>query len=317
MTEKKKRINWRSIDIKQIEEFCQSQYQRWREYPSLRDIFYVFIDVLWPNTVSVYKRLSTWLRDKRISGDIDWRMIRDGSGRERSPGDYEYVHRLIYIENLIKALKKSPDFYRLPKWEKQSKRVIVICEKEADYPVVKAIVDELNVDVAYIRGYSGWRMLFEIAETFEKEGKDPIVICIGDFDPSGEDIVRFIKDALKTLGIWNIKIEKVIITKDQVEKLDLPHRPEDEKEILKLRRDPRFQKWPHGLYRVETASLKSRHPEEFEKTITEAILKHFDEEIYRKIEEEESEIQDTLSEAIENHRDLIEELRKKLLQDIE
>jgi hypothetical protein len=234
-------VSWEKIDPKLIINYCNQTYSRYGEYPSIRDIFYRFVDKLWPNTKSVYKSLSKWLVDMRLNRKIDWRIIRDGSGREYEKGDWTHItprqHTLLWLDLFTDIGSR----YDLPKWLNQPNKVVVACEKEGDYPIIKAILYGLNVDTFYERGYSGWRPLFEAVEKINAEGKTPIIIAIGDFDPSGEDIVRFLTKAFTQLGLQNIQVEKVVITKEQIEKFKLPHKPEDAIEIQKLQRDPRFK----------------------------------------------------------------------------
>jgi len=279
-------MNWKQIPLSKIAEYCESFRDRYGECPSVRDIFYRFVDEFWPNTKNAYKGLSKWLVRKRLEREIDWRLIRDGSGREIYEGDYVEKDPESFVKGQVSSFINSWNAYRLPVWSGQPKRVVVACEKEADYPVVNSIVGDLNVNTFYERGYSGWRPLFEIAENIEQSGKQLVIIALGDFDPSGEDIVRFLGRAMNDLKIEVIP-EKVAVTKKQIERFKLPHRPEDAKEIEKLRKDPRFRKWPWGLYRVETAALRAKAPDYFDKLLKKAVMKHFDLSIHEEVSKRE------------------------------
>lgn len=315
-------VKWREIDVKVIENYCIEYNKRYRAYPSLRDIFYRYVDELWPNTKSVYKRLSTWLRDKRLDGSIDWRVIRDGGSREYDRGDWTLTNPRQHIRMWLNLFLRIAERYSLPMWQDQPKMVFVISEKEADYPVIKFLVDDMNADTAYVRGYSGWRMIFEMVEDIKNAKRKPVVIALSDFDPSGgdevkktgKDLVSFILKAMAQLGI-EAEVEKVAITKEQIEKFDLPHRPEDVSEIAKLRRDPRFKTWPHGLYRVETAALRAREPDYFDKVIKDAVQKHFDQDIYATVEKATEDARERIDDFLEGQEDLIEEFRENLEAD--
>jgi len=305
-------VNWKTLEPSTIAQFCKQTYERYGEYPSMRDIFYHFVDKLWPNTKSVYKALSKWLVTQRLIGKVDWRIIRDGSGREYEEGDWAYRTPKKHVEAWFDLFTEIGSRYALPLWLNQPKKVIVASEKEADYPIIKSILSSLNVDTFYERGYTGWRPLFEAVEKIKTEGKKPIVIALGDFDPSGEDIIRFLKQAFVELGFKNIIIEKVVVTKDQVERFKLPHRPEDAEEIAKLQRDPRFKKWPYGLYRVETAALRDRAPDYFDNLIKESVQKYFDQEIWEKIKQKQEEERGKIAKFFEEQADLIDELRDNI-----
>jgi len=295
-------VKWKDLDSAKIERFCRDQYSRYYCYPSLRDIFYAFVDDLWPNTLSAYQSLSKWLRDLRLSGRIDWRIIRDGSGREIAKGDYNLVKPENYIEAIIKDFEEAPDNYSLPKWLDQFFEVYILCEKEADFPVTRSILSNLNVDIAYLRGYSGWRLLFEIAEKIKRSTKEPVIIALGDFDPSGEDIVRFVREALCDLTEREISFLKIAVIKEQIEKFKLPHRPEDLREMQKLERDPRFKNWPFGHYRVETATLRVREPEYFERILREMVLEYFDSKIGKNVEDLERKLKKKVRRGLDKWR---------------
>jgi len=305
-------VNWKEIDPAKVVEYCTAYYARYSAYPSVRDIFYHFIDVLWPNTKSVYKALSAWLRDQRLTEKIDWRLIRDGAKREYDEGDWSLTTPREHVEDFLNLFIDIGARYNLPMWQHQPKKVIVACEKEADYPIIQSLTRDLNVDTFYERGYSGWRPLFETAERIESEGKIPVLIVLGDFDPSGEDMVRFLKDAFDKLDVKNLEIEKVAVTKEQIETFKLPHTPEDAQEIAKLRKDSRFKKWPYGLYRVETAALRDRAPDYFDKVIQEAVLKHFNPKIHEIVKKQQEEARDRIAAFFKAQEDLIDELRENI-----
>lgn len=249
---------------------------------------------------------------QRLNGKVDWRIIRDGSGREYEEGDWIDDTPQEHVEGWLDIFVDVGRRYHKPVWLNQPKKVIVACEKEADYPIIKSILHDLHVDTFYERGYTGWRPLFEAAEKIKAEGKKPTVIALGDFDPSGEDIVRFLKQAFHDLGFKDIIVEKVVVTKEQVERFKLPHRPEDAKEIEKLQKDPRFKKWPYGLYRVETAALRDRAPDYFDSIIKEAVQKYFDQEIWEKVKTAQEKAREKISEFFDDQQDLIDELRDNI-----
>lgn len=300
------RINWKRLDPKQIEEYCKEYEKRWHDYPSVRDLFYRFVDELWANTKSAYKGLSKWLVKKRLSDEIFWGYVRDGGGRETTIGDYPFVDPDRWLKYNLEKLMETADVYHIPRWHNQEKQLVVVCEKEADFPPLKHIANSLYVPVMYTRGYSGWRPWFELVERLRENEKPTVIIAIGDFDPSGEDIVRFCEDALKTLGL-EVEVDKVVVTKEQVEKYDLPHRPEDAEEIAKIRRDPRFKTWTHGLYRVETAAFRARAPDAFQEVIENAIKKHSNDEIFEETKKLDEKLRKQLKEKLE---DLFEEIEE-------
>ena len=110
-----------------------------------------------------------------------------------------------------------------------------------------------NSDVGYIRN-----------------DKEAVILYYGDFDPSGKDIDRFIKESLEWFGL-DIEFIRIAITLEQIEEHNLPHTPDDAKEIAKMRRDPRFKKWEYGLFRVELDALMAFVPIVFENMIKDLL----------------------------------------------
>lgn len=180
-------VNWKKLDSTLVSDYCHKYYERYSNFPSLRDIFYRFVGELWPNTKSAYKGLSKWLRDERLAGKIDWQIIRDGAGRQFDDNDWTHTTARRQVEIWLNIFTRAGSRYDLPMWLDQPKKVIVLTEKEADYPIIESLVGlgRLNVDTAYARGYSGWRMLFEMAEKIKESEKQPVIIALADFDPSG------------------------------------------------------------------------------------------------------------------------------------
>lgn len=316
-------VKWSEIDPQIIANYCNQYYERYGEYPSLRDIFYRFVDELWANTKAVYKSLSRWLVTQRLNKKIDWKIIRDGAGREYDEGDWTYRTPRDHVNAWLTLFTDIGSRYDLPRWMDQPKLVAVVSEKEADYPVIKSIVSGLNVDTAYARGYSGWRMLFELAERVKQVQKQLVIIALADFDPSGgegakkggKDLVSFLLRAMTTLGVENVEVEKVAVTKEQIDRFKLPHRPEDAKEIEKLQKDPRFKTWQYGLYRVETAALRNKEPDYFDQLIRDAVNKHFDSAIHERVATAEEEAREKTEDFFEDQSDLINEFRRRIRDD--
>ncbi|MEM4818968.1 MAG: hypothetical protein QXQ91_01475, partial [Nanopusillaceae archaeon] len=64
------------------------------------------------------------------------------------------------------------------------------------------------------------------------------------FDPSGEDIARDYVERLRYIEPdLDFEAEKVAVTREQIEKFNLPCTPESQEELEKLQRDPRYKKF--------------------------------------------------------------------------
>jgi len=70
------------------------------------------------------------------------------------------------------------------------------------------------------RGYDGWDSIHNAADRYEA-GEGVTVLYFGDFDPSGEDMVRSLRERLGMLGS-NPEIVKCALTPEDVRRYNLP-----------------------------------------------------------------------------------------------
>ncbi|NVM57742.1 MAG: hypothetical protein HWN51_06455, partial [Desulfobacterales bacterium] len=71
------------------------------------------------------------------------------------------------------------------------------------------------------RGYDGWSSIHNAATRFIENACDVTVLYFGDFDPSGEDMVRSLIERLGILGCEPAVI-KCALTHDDIVRYDLP-----------------------------------------------------------------------------------------------
>jgi len=227
-----------------------------------------------PNTEYHYKYFDRLLVKARLSGEIPWEGFAEDEARRAGGGDepYQTVDQAIAVG--LDYLRDLPSSYQLPFWWGQDNQVVVMVEKTGERDVFVSLTQHWSVLVAPCRGYAAWGSLKSLADRLDDR---PVsVLYFGDFDPSGEDIPRFVHEALDSLGVVPQEFMKLAITKEQVELFDLPHRPEDAKEITKLQRNPLYKKWPYGLYRVEMEALLGTNPGYVRDLLERAITSRFD-----------------------------------------
>jgi hypothetical protein len=117
--------------------------------------------------------------------------------------------------------------YRLPRWAGQQFYAELWVEKDALAGVLSPLGDQFAVTVMVNRGYSSQSAMYESANRFreaEDRGKLCILYYLGDHDPSGGDMVRDVRDRLAMFGV-DVKVEKLALTMDQVERYNLPPNP--------------------------------------------------------------------------------------------
>ena len=183
---------------------------------TLRQLFYQFVarDLL-ANKQAEYKRLCAAIGDGRNQGLIPWDQIEDRTRfvREQqtwgSPGHCAAAAAQRYQEDL---------------WASQSWRPEVWIEKDALVGVIEGVCDDYRVPYLSCRGYGSETLLYDAAKQFRKHllaGNTPIVLYLGDHDPSGLQMSDNIEYKLRkfTRG-QKIEVRRLALNEDQTD--DLP-----------------------------------------------------------------------------------------------
>jgi hypothetical protein len=149
------------------------------------------------------------------------------------------------------------------------------------------------------RGYSSQSAMYEASKRFAHKANEGFnagilrklaIIYLGDFDPSGEDMVRDISDRMEMFGV-DIEVKKIALTMDQVKQYNPPPNP------AKMS-DPRADNFvaEHGGYSWEVDAI---NPAELQKIITREIEDRIDRFKLAMIIREEESDKTKLRKAIE------------------
>jgi hypothetical protein len=204
---------------------------------TLRQLYYQLVTKnIIPNQKTSYNNLSALLNDARYAGMVDWAAIEDRGRQPRSPQEFA---------NLAELVETAIDAYRLPRWRGQKHYVELWVEKEALAGVLQPLASEYHVTLMVNKGYSSASAMYASAKRFLscfdtlKENWTPeqaeeydqggyynsddhlSLLYLGDHDPSGEDMVRDIRDRLRTFEAY-VDVQKIALTMDQVEEYRPP-----------------------------------------------------------------------------------------------
>lgn len=253
---------------------------------TLRQLYYRFVahDLI-DNKQSQYQYLGEAIKEARIDGRIPWDMIEDRT-RSTDAGDHnggEVIDPDNRFESNLKWFKETPDRFHRPRWEGQENYVEVWVEKEALAGVFASACEDLKVVSFPNRGYTSITLLKEAADRIKKETQKKVppmgkrkqahILYFGDFDPSGQDIERNIRDKLhNTFGV-QVNVERMALTRDQIDKYKLPPQPAKTT-------DARYESFvkEHGNMAVELDALP---PEELKDLIHDSVEEYFDEEYFK------------------------------------
>jgi hypothetical protein len=159
---------------------------------TLRQMYYrlVAADAI-PNNDKSYKMVGELVNNARLAGYIDWTAIEDRtreleeSSHWSSPG------------SIIDGAAYS---YNIDKWVGQEYRVMVLVEKDALKDIVGKACGPLDVAYFSCRGYMSatamWNMSQTLLSYWVDHGQKPVILHLGDHDPSGIDMSRDIQDRL-------------------------------------------------------------------------------------------------------------------------
>jgi len=326
----KNNFNWKDA-IPHFIEVAQNLRDRIGTAPTLRGLYYALVsDETIPNTKNAYKGLSRVLTKARKDGVFPWYLIKDETRNMEDSGECSFYgipalekkaeniaeEYIKTVKNSIRRITDADVSLKVNKWENQPERVIIMVEKNAIMDAVKNFTRGLNVDILEMRGYASATSMKDLAERIHEEytGYDVTVLLLTDFDPSGEDIARYAEECLTYDFGVNATFQKIGVNYEHVDQYNLPSAPASAAERAKMQRDPRFQNWGYGFFRVEVDALLAIVPEEFKRIIRDAVLSHYDKEIETEVKERVQELESEANERLEELYDMIAPLMDALTE---
>ena len=188
---------------------------------SLRQLYYRLVGMdLIPNTVASYKKLGSVISKARLAGLVDWDAIEDRTRQATRAAEWSS------IQDVIESALYS---YRLPRLDGQYNYVELHCEKDALASVLEPISSKYHVVLMINRGYSSQSAMYETAcriqRNVQRYGCEyAAILYLGDLDPSGEDMVRDIRERM-IMFETAVDVKKVALNRDQVDQYNLPPNP--------------------------------------------------------------------------------------------
>ncbi len=179
---------------------------------TVRQVYYQLVSrLVIENTRSQYQAVSNALVDARKNGEIPWMWIEDRLRRPRK------VRMWSDLTDFSETVKRA---YRRDVWDTQPGYLEAWLEKDALSGIFENILDTYGIILNVGRGYDGWDSLHNAAERYRI--RDSVtVLYFGDFDPSGEDMVRSLRERLGFFGCLP-DIVKCALTAEDVRTYQLP-----------------------------------------------------------------------------------------------
>lgn len=239
---------------------------------TLRQLYYQHVARgLIENTKQSYGRLGDLVADGRMAGEISWTAVED---RARGLQSYRYW------ESPHQAFQQARDTYRLNKWARQPWAPEVWSEKEGP---LEGVCSELEVDFFVVHGYNSISEVWRAGQRFRKyisDGRTPIVIHLGDHDPSGLHMTEDNRRRLATFTGVNVLVHRIVLNMDQIERYRPPPQPAKET-------DSRYEAYAaeHGDLSWEMDALP---PDAVVKLIRDSVAHVRDEKLWAEALEQEN-----------------------------
>jgi len=186
---------------------------------TVRQVYYQLVSrQVIENNRGAYQGVSDALVAARRECTIPWRWIEDRLRVPRGLGD-GFTSVEGYLDFMIDRIVSG---YSAATWPTQPRYVEAWLEKDALSGIFADALRPYNVGLNVGRGYDGWSSIHNAAERFREAPQ--VASCIlyfGDFDPSGEDMVRSLAERLGDQGAAP-EIVKVALTVEDIERYHLP-----------------------------------------------------------------------------------------------
>jgi hypothetical protein len=198
---------------------------------TVRQVYYQLVSrQVIENNRGQYQAVSNALVDARKDGTIPWTWIEDRLRRPRE---------VLMWDTLAERVESAVWGYRRNVWPLQPQYVEVWLEKDALSGIFEASLHRYGVTLNVGRGYDGWDSIHNAAERYQRyrpsryADDDPrilqepdemiptTILYFGDFDPSGEDMVRSLDERLRFFGV-DPAMKKCALTADDVTRYQLP-----------------------------------------------------------------------------------------------
>jgi len=249
---------------------------------TLRGLHYQLVSIGMTNSLKHYKRVVSAMIDARWGDLVDFDAFSDHDRSMIGQTKFERTDLDDSIEEAKHQIGLWMKNYFKNRWENQQYYPEVLIEKKALQGVFQSVCIRNRVALGACKGYPSLTFLNEATSRFreaERQGKTPIILYFGDYDPSGEDIPRSIQENIIRLGCESIELKRIALMKDQVLEWGLPPAPAKES-------DSRTANWT-GLGQVELDAVK---PEMLQTMCQDSIDEVFDYSRYDElIESQETE----------------------------
>jgi len=171
------------------------------------------------NNLNCYKKLTNLLSRARLTGEVPIQAIEDSTRPVLEGGGFDTVGEYIgqEIQNFLTGYNRNLQ-------QGQPHHIEIILEKNALRTIFEDTARKYCIPITTTRGYVSLPPRQEVYNRYIQSGKSKLILLfLTDFDPDGDQIAEsFCQSMRDDFGITNIQSFKVALTREDVEKHDLP-----------------------------------------------------------------------------------------------
>jgi hypothetical protein len=298
-----KRVREDTLALIQWADRTATDYARRGFSLTLRQLYYQGVTQnLYPNSERSYKRLGNVVSDGRLLGLIDWNHLTDRH-RETSGTGWETMDTLPEMADLIHGIENrvAHDL-----WAGQDFRPEIWVEKDALEQVAQKAASGYRIPYFACKGYVSSSAMWEAGYgrfgRYMAMGQTPVIIHLGDHDPSGIDMTRDIEDRLALFAGSGIEVKRIALNFDQIEAFNPPPNP------AKVT-DSRFESYERR-FGDESWELDALAPELLVQLARETVQSLIDPEIWAARVDEEEEATEKVREVADRWEEIEEWLEE-------
>ena len=218
------------------------------------------------NNIQNYKRFGVLVNNGRLAGWLNWAHMEDRARETVFPS---------YWESPSDIVQACADQFRYDKWDEQPFHLEVMAEKDAVAGILEPVCENLQVRFTANRGYASSSLFYEVSrrliDAIDK-GKEPVILYLGDHDPSGMDMTRDIEERIALFTGETVHVDRLGLNMDQIQKWSPPENPAKES-------DTRFSSY-RQQYGDSSWELDAIEPRDLADLVRDAVMARRDEDLW-------------------------------------
>jgi hypothetical protein len=234
---------------------------------TLRGLFYRLVSSgHLNNTQKEYKRLGRTMTSAREGGDVPFAWIVDHVRSTLKPSSWSGLED--FGETVCRA-------YRKDLWSQMPHHIEIFVEKDAIAGTIQPVTHEYDVALQVCRGYASLSFVGEIAHVWGRVKKPIHAYYLGDFDPSGFDIERDLREKLSHYSGRGFGWERLAIQPEDFTRHDLI--------ALPVKASDNRAKGFQDKYGDQCAEVDALPPTELRQRVQDAIESHIDQDRWERL----------------------------------